>query len=302
MLKGTYVFKQDGIEIGRSNNIITTNGTRAILQHLTGSTLEWAASISVGAINTTPTTSDLSLKYEMARSPVTLKSYIPGTPNLIVVKGTIAANVVGNIYEVGVFPQNTAQIFGGRDQLIIDDFSILPSWYINGESTIANSTLYNTFAAQSPYSPRIGAHSINLPANSTLASYNQSISLSKYSSLDTLDLLVNVPVGSSGGLTISLTDVNGVSAYFYEYIFGSVTGYQVISMQLPSNISTLSTISTIQISTIGTNSSIVVDAVRVSVLSEIGANTGIVSRSVLTSPIAKIYGVPLDLEYYLQIS
>ena len=71
---------------------------------------------------------------------------------------------------------------------------------------------------------------------------------------------------------------------------------------MPSNISTLGTITSVSIQTVGVSSSITVDAIKVSVLGEITNSAGIVSRSVLTTPIAKIYGVPLDIEYYLQLS
>ena len=145
MLKGTYVFKQGGVEVGRSENIITTNGKTAILQYLSGALSEWAASIAVGTINTTPTVNDLTLAYEVARSAVTLKSFQVGSPNLIVVKGTLAASVAANIYEVGVFPVTTANIFGTRDQLIIDDFSGISNW--KGTYTT------NQYAAQNSISP-----------------------------------------------------------------------------------------------------------------------------------------------------
>ena len=77
--------------------------------------------------------------------------------------------------------------------------------------------------------------------------------------------------------------------------------YQILSANLPSDIINLSTIKTIKIDTTGSNSSITVDAMRISLLAEVGDLSGLVSRSVLTTPIAKIYGTPLDIEYYIQI-
>ena len=35
-MKGTYIYKQNGIEIGRSENVITTDGKKSILQYLAG--------------------------------------------------------------------------------------------------------------------------------------------------------------------------------------------------------------------------------------------------------------------------
>jgi len=295
MLKGTYVFKQGGVEVGRSENIITTNGKTAILQYLSGALSEWAASIAVGTINTTPTVNDLTLAYEVARSAVTLKSFQVGSPNLIVVKGTLAASVAANIYEVGVFPVTTANIFGTRDQLIIDDFSGISNW--KGTYTT------NQYAAQNSISPRIGTYSVNIPAATTISNSNFYLNLSSYSQLDSLNILANVPSGSSGTLNVVLTDVSSNTA-IVSYTFNGATtnGYQILSGKLPSNISTLGTITSVSIQTVGVSSSITVDAIKVSVLGEITNSAGIVSRSVLTTPIAKIYGVPLDIEYYLQLS
>jgi hypothetical protein len=297
MIKGIYVFKQGGIEIGRSENIITTHGKEAIVQYLADSTFEWASSIAVGSINTTPTLADLTLQYETARTGVTLKSYKNGSPSLIIVKGTLDANLSANIYEIGVFPSKTRQVFGTRDQLIIDDFSTIVNW------TTFAGTAYttNAYAAQSPYSPRIGLYSVGMSAASTIVNTNFNLDLSTYSPIDTLDLLVNVASGKSGTLNVTLTDVNGLTSTL-AYTFGSTTGYQVLSQALPSSIFALSNIKSVQFATVGANSAITLDALKIAVLSEVSDTTSLVSRSVLTTPIAKIYGTPLDIEYYVQLS
>jgi hypothetical protein len=298
MLTGTYVFKQNGIEIGRSQNIITNNGKTAILQYLSNSLSEWASSIAVGAISTTPTSSDLTLSYELARTPVTLKSYISGTPNLIVVKGTLANTIAANIYEVGVYNGNTSQIFGTRDQLILDDFSTITNW----STTSGSAYTTNAYAAQSPYSPRIGLYSVNMAASSTIKNSQTAYNLSAYSTLDSIDILVSVPIASTGSqtLTLLLTDINGLtSTLTYSFNGSTKSGYQVLSQVFPSSIFSLSTISSISLTS---TAAIIVDALRVSVNAEITNTTGLVSRSALSTPIAKIYGSPLDIEYYLQLS
>ena len=301
-LKGTYVFKQNGIEIGRSENLVTTNGKSAILKYLTNSSVEWASALAVGALPTTPTVSDLTLAYEIARSSVTMKSYTPGSPNLIVIKGTLNSSVSANIYEIGLYPFNTSQTMGSRDQFIIDDFSNLNNWLISTTPLSSNASYYNAYAPQSPYSPRIGLYSAIIPANTTIINSTFAANLGSYTALDTVDLLVNVANGKSGILNVTFTDVNGISATTLAYSFSYTGSYQVLSLNLPSNISSLSTINKITLTTVGTNSQITVDAIRVSVAAEISNSVALVSRSVLTTPIAKIYGTPLDIEYYLQLS
>ena len=71
---------------------------------------------------------------------------------------------------------------------------------------------------------------------------------------------------------------------------------------MPTSIFTLSTVSSIQIQTTGANSAIVLDVIRVGVKAELTESTSLVSRSVLTDPIVKTSGTPLDIEYYLQLS
>jgi hypothetical protein len=296
-INGLYVFKQDGIEIGRSKNLITTNGTSAILQYLTGNGGEWAGSIAIGAINTTANVNDLALKYEIARATIASKSYRNGTPNLIVIKGRVDSLVAANIYEVGVFPANNDKVFGARDNLIVTDFSSPEDWVVN-----SGNVSQQAYAAQSPFSPRVGLYNFVLESNSSTTNNNFVFDLSSFSSLDSLDLLVSVDETKNGVIRVTLTDVNGISKQLNYSFNGSVTsGYQVLSQNFSSDISTLSNISTVRVETIGSFSDITIDSIRVSVLGEISNSTALVSRSTLTTPIAKIYGVPLDIEYYVQI-
>lgn len=297
MIKGTYVFKQNDIEIGRSENIITTNGKEAILKYLAGTSTDWAGSMAIGCIKTTPSLSDLSLQYEVSRSAIVLKSYKSGTPNLIVLKGRVDALTVANIYEVGIFPSNTDKLFGTRDKLILTDFSSPTDWiYSHGSATSI------PFAAQFPTSPRVGLYSLSVQNTSDFSNNNFILDLSNYSSLDTLDILASVDAGKYGNVIVTLTDVNNLNTTITYPFNGSVqSGYQILSQNLPANISTLSTISTIRIQTYGAYSEITLDAIKVSVLGEISNSTGLISRSVLTTPIPKIYGVPLDIEYYVQL-
>jgi hypothetical protein len=297
MLKGTYVFKQDGQEIGRSENLITTNGKNAILQYLSGSLTDWATSIGVGAMDVTPTVSDLGLSYEIARSVVTLKSFKVGSPNLLVVKGTIAPSVSANIYEVGIFSSATAKTFGERDLLVLTDFSTPNDWLATGNVS------WNPFASQNPLSPRVGLYNAAIPANTSITNNNFYLNLSGYTQLDTLDVLVNVDPSKSGQLKITFTDTSSnYSTIIYNFDGSVKSGYQILSQNFSSQIANLKTISSIKVETVGSASDISVDAIKVAIFGEITNSAGIVSRSVLSTPIGKTYGVPLDVEYYLQLS
>lgn len=288
-LKGTYVFKQNGIEIARSNNIITTTGKNSILQYLSGSISDWAAELAVGAMETSATVNDKALSFEIARTPVTLKSYKRyGDFDLIVVKGTIDKTVQGNLYEIGIFPSTTTNTFGKRDQLIITDFSDISNW--------AGDYATNAYVPQGELSPRVGAYSVILAANKNITNNQSVINLSSYSVIDTIDILAYIPNGSSGTLTLTLIDTTGTSKTLTYTISG--TGYTILSSNITSDILSLSTINSIELST---TADITLDAIRVSIIQELTPLTSMVSRSAPGSPIAKVYGSPLDIEYYLEL-
>lgn len=291
MIKGTYVFKQNNIEVGRSNNLITTNGKKIILQYFANPANDWAAAIAVGGLPTTPSVSDQSLYYEFSRAAVTLKSYKSGTPNLIIAKATLDASIAANIYEVGIYPNLTSQVFGTRDQFIIEDFS-----NTSNLSTVSGTAYTaNPYAASSPYSPRFGLNSISIPAGTTVINTDYNLNLSLYTLLDTIDILANAT--STGTLTLTATDINGVTFTLNYSVFGS--GYQVLSQNIPNQIYSMSTIKSLQLSS---TSNVTVDCIRISVNAELSNDTSIVSRSVLSNPIAKLQNIPLDIEYYLELS
>lgn len=296
-LKGTYVFKQNGKEIGRSENLITTNGASAILQYLSGNSVSWADSMAIGVMPTTATVNDLTLKYEISRSAIIFKSYKIGTPNLVVLKGRMDGLIAANIYEIGIFPSNNEKIFGTRDNLIVTDLSTPDDWTI-----ITGNINLIPYAAQMPSSPRVGLYNFQIENNSEITNNKFSFSLGSYSSLNTLDVLANVEVGKVGTLNVKLTDVSSnFKTLSYSFDGNVKSGYQVLSQNFPADISSLSSISTVTIETVGSLSDIEIDSIRVSVLNEISSSTALVSRSTLDTPIAKIYGVPLDIEYYVQL-
>jgi hypothetical protein len=294
-LKGTYVFKQNGQEIGRSENLITTNGTTSILRYLSGHSTEWASTIAIGAIPDTPTINDLALKFEIARSAITLKSYSSGSPNVLIIKGQIDPLVAANIYEIGIFPAETSKVFGERDKLILTDFSTPEDW-----TTTQGTYELMPYQGQNPFSPRVGLYSFTLNPGASIYNDQFAANLISYTTLDTLDILTEVGIEDAGTLVVKLEDPSGNFIQMQYPYNGTVkSGYQVLSLNFPEGINSVSTISKITLTCVG--SDITVDAIRVSVLNEISSSSALISRSVLDTPIAKLYAVPLDIEYYLQL-
>ena len=307
--KGTYLFKQNGLEIGRSSNIITTNGRKMILEYLSGSRQNWAADMAIGAMPTntsggSPTVSDTQLNFETSRQSVTLKSFISATnvdPDLIIVRSTFPTDLYANIYEVGLYATSSAGFSTStRNNFILSDFSDLTYWNATAGSVTANS-----FIPQGYNSPRIGANSINIPSSTTYSNSNLSIGFTNYTNVDSLQLLAfNTTAGT---VTVTLTDISGKNQ---NILFTTVnnTEYSVLSQVFDQNTSSsnntsiinFNAISQIQIAT-NSSASITLDAIKVVSANEISTEESIVSKSVLSTPIPKNPNIPLDVEYYVEL-
>lgn len=303
--KGTYVFKQNGKEIGRSENLITTNGRKVLLQYLAGTRTDWAADMCFGAIDTTPSLSDIELNFETARVPVSLKTYKSATnsnPDLIIVRGTLPASLYANIYEIGLYPESRITDVANRNNRIITDFSDLSNWVAsisdqNQSITDQGTVSITGYSAQGAASPRIGGFSVDLAQNTLYQNNTFGFNLLGYSDLDTLKILAYNT--AAGILTVTLKDVQN-NSYVFNYTLSDNAGYQVLSAPFPSNVSFTNTINSISISTDNT-ASVTIDAIKASATTELTNEDYLISKSVLSTPIAKIYGTPLDVEYYVQI-
>lgn len=290
------MFKQNGVEIGRSSNLITDIGRKIILQYLTRAREEWAADMAIGALNTTPTKSDTQLNFETGRYPVILKSFSSATltdPDLLVVRATLPENLYANIYEIGVYPTTTSfSTISNRNNIILNDFSDLTNW-----SDGAGTVEVNPFVPQGSGSPRIGANSITIPSSTTYTNTNLSIPLNSYSSLDDLQILFYN--STAGTVTITLTDVSGITQSI-NFTTTLNEDYSSLSTKFGSSISDFTYVTGISIATNST-ASLTIDAIKASDASEISTEESLVSKSVLTTPIAKLFNVPLDVEYYIEL-
>ena len=306
-IKGTYVFKQNGIEIGRSENLITNNGRKIILQSLAGVRDEWASDLCIGAIPVTATVNDVQLNFETGRYPVTLKTYqasTQSTPDLIIVRATLPTLMYANIYEIGIYPENLSSNVSRRNNKILVDFAELTNW-----TTDAGATSVISYMPGSSNSPRIGNNSISLSQDTSLYNNTFSIDFSDYTSIDTMQILAQNT--AAGSLLMTVTDTDGYYAEF-TYTLEDNPDYQILSAAFPTTVKDplgnvvnmssqfLGRINTIRFTTDST-AAVTIDAVKTSTLQELTGNDSIISKSVLSSPIPKIYGTALDVEYYIEL-
>jgi len=302
--KGTYVFKQNGVEIGRYSNLITSNGRKMILQFLSGARQDWAADMAIGAMpSPAPSLTDTQLNFETSRYPVTLKTFVSANtvannPDLILVRATLPIDLYANIYEIGLYAtKNSLFSTSTRNNIVLTDFSDLTNW------TSTGTVIFNSYVAQGYSSPRIGANSVSLLPNSTYTNSNLSIGFSHYTSNDSLQILAFNT--TAGIINVTITDASGISQTI-PFTTTSVAGYSVLSSNFDQSVSSTNSIinfNNVTSVSIATTSETyaTIDAIKVSSANEISVEESLVSKSVLASPIPKNPNVALDVEYYVEM-
>ena len=154
--------------------------------------------------------------------------------------------------------------------------------------------------------PKKGSNSVTLEQSTKYTNDNLSLSFSHYTPLDKIEILLHNSV--AGSLYVQLVDVVGntqtltlpiqtnsdyfkVSASFDQNLGFASTDTSIVNFQYLTSLS------------IATDASAAatIDAIKVSTAAEQAIEDSILSKSVLTTPIAKIYNVPIDVEYYVEM-
>jgi hypothetical protein len=146
MLKGTYIFYQDGIEVYRSPNVVTKFGKRFLTNYLAGNVLFNTKQLSLGIatqIEYPTSISNTRLGFEAYKIPVNFGSIdiqqifaSNGNPVLdaesnptfeyaVVYKSTIPQNLVGVINEVGIYPGGGSSQNAYSDKFLSDFFIMI---------------------------------------------------------------------------------------------------------------------------------------------------------------------------------
>lgn len=110
MIKGTYIYYENGKEIYRYSNVITKYGKRFLTNFIAGTDSFSSKAMAFGVDSTAATENDTRLGFEFYRTPVLFGSTDIQTSNditsySVVYKATIPQDVSGYITEVGLYPQ-----------------------------------------------------------------------------------------------------------------------------------------------------------------------------------------------------
>jgi hypothetical protein len=295
--------------------LITKFGKRFISSYLAGTTVSPTKDLAFGIDSTAVQSNgnDTRLGFEFYRIPVSFGSIdiqtdVSGNSTYsIVYQATIPQDVSGIIKEIGLYPGLKSSI-NNYDSKFIADFENNLMWF---KSDGANPELAAT--TTSNISPRVGSYfsKVGVSASQSMefvCSYS-GLDLSGYTASDSLSLAYNQENTNLDSIVFRFYSSD--SSYYSATFAGaaSVTDTNKISKvlfsSLVANNAYADLTSIIKIGVVITAKSsgqavVYLDALRIDDEDTFDANFGLISRSVV-SPIEKIAGKPVDIEYRINL-
>lgn len=252
---------------------------------------------------------DTRLGFEFYRLPVSLSStdiQTAGTSSSysVVYKTTIPQEISGVISEIGLYP-STRSTANNYDSKFITDFSDALDWTDNGGSTTVSSTS----------NARIGDSLLNMQSNNT--SVNEYISdiyldMSGYSQNDTIALAYYKYDANIQKIRVKFYSTD-TAWYYVDITPHSGLGYKIspeISLgDLFNQSGGSTTVDPAQISKIGieltptsgNTTTVGMDGLRINDEDTFDPTFGIISRTTLATPLEKLAGRSVDVEYRLDL-
>jgi len=257
---------------------------------------------------------DTRLGFEFYRIPVSFGSIdiqtdLSGNSTYSVVyQATIPQDVSGIIKEIGLYPSIKSSI-NNYDSKFIADFENNLMWF---KSDGSNPELVATTTAS--VKPRVGSYFSKVAVSASqsvefLCSYS-GLDLSGYTASDSLSIAYNQENTNLDSIVFKFYSSD--SSYYSATFAGaaSVTEPNKISKVLFSTLTAnnayadLSSIIKIGVTVTAKSSGqaiVYLDALRIDDEDTFDANFGLISRSVLSSPVEKVAGKPADIEYRINL-
>jgi hypothetical protein len=306
---GEYVFYDNDKEIYRSKNLLTKFGKRYLTQYLASQSNTNLKDIALGVGSTAATVNDTQLGFEFYKSPVSMSSIDIQTNSStglstygVVYKTTVPVDVAGIINEVGLFP---AVSLGSTDYASnsISTFEDNQSWT---DSTGAYPSTTTT-----PF-PKIGTSYLSIGASASQSKeyfYNFDIDVSGYSALDSLTLAYYQSDTNLDYVFVRMYDSNN-NYYEIRYTGDLSVGYKIKSLTLnnlyssgfgsgvPDQTAIVKISCGVKAKSSGATAALF-DGMRINDEDSFRTDYGMISRSVLTTPITKSLGKQMVIEYRL---
>ena len=308
MIKGTYIFYQDGKEIYRSANLITKFGKRFLTNFIAGNIDDPSKDMAFGIMSTAATVNDTRLGFEFYRVPVLLSSTDiqtvgSTTTYSVIYKVVIPQSVSGVISEAGLYP-STRKSINNFDSKFISDFNNFLDWT---DADGFNPDVSETGA-------KIGNNVLTMSSDSTAANeYTSptSLDISGYSNADSIKLAYYKNDVNLQSITIKFYS-SDTDYYSIVITPASGTGYKITD-DIPlstlftgptgtPNKSEINKIGIVITPTSTNTTSVGIDGLRINDEDTFDPDLGLISRSVLGTALTKLNGRQVDVEYKLDLS
>jgi len=299
--------------------MITKFGKRFLTSYLAGVSEFTSKDIALGIGNTAATANDTKLEFEFYRLPVTLGSFditqTGGTSEnpvfsyTAIYKATIPQDISGVISELGLYPGLRTST-NNYESKFITSFENNINWLDSSNNTPilrANST--------SPsFTSKIGENMVQIDVNqSTDKEYKNSIvnlDLSGYSVNDSLSIAYKKNDNNVTKIRVKL--YSSTTQYYYaDFTPASGTGDKIQSISMSSVFSNVSATAPdpTNITQVGIEvtagaggaTTVYFDGLRINDEDTFDPSYGLIARSILTTPLQKPSGRPVDIEYKLQL-
>jgi len=279
--------------IAESPNLLTDAGKLHIMRFLAKQVNTIGGSIAVGTGARAAAVSDLRLTYEFDRATIYLSS-LDSLTKRIVFKSTLGQDVVGSIYEVGLYSTPFGSYSAGSPSTILATFERgIEAW----------ST--DSFASGNH---RVGIEALRLSpvASATMSSVLPSVNLdlSSYANSDEITLAF---FSNANAATLRVRFRGIDPAAYYDYSVTPTAGYNVVSFAKSAltkvgvvDWTSIDSLEVIGIASAAGAALIDLDGIRIEANTPDVDNV-LVSRSVLATPIVKTGLAEMDIEYALEV-
>jgi hypothetical protein len=293
--------------------MITRFGKRYFTNMIAGNITSLGKDVAIGIGTSAASIDDTRLNFEWYRLPVSYGSTDIQTVNgvttyTVIYKTTLPQNIAGTISEIGLYPSSRISI-NESDSKFISDFTDNLTW----TDEVGQNPDFEINTDTTTYS-KIGDSVLKMVAGiNDPTEYTNSesvLNLSGYSTADSITLSYYKYDADLSSIKLRLYTTD---SDYYEYTITppSGTGHKLQSdISLASvllspvgtpNLASIAKIGFLITPTTGNSTAVGMDGFRINDEDTFDPEFGIISRSVLSSPIIKLAGRQIDLEYKLDL-
>jgi hypothetical protein len=306
--------------------MITKFGKRFLTSYLSGNnsfSLKELA-LGIGSIAPNAKGNDTRLNFEFYRLPVELASFdilqngVDGDGDpiyeyFVTYKSTIPQDVSGVVSEIGLYPGDR-QSFNNFDSKFITSFTNEFNWFSGSDNPTSQGNTQDssgTYTFLSKVSDSM--IKVDVTSGQTKEYINSLISddISGYSINDTIAIAYKKADNNVSKIRVKFYS-SDLAYYYVDFTPESGTGDKIQSLSLDNlfnnytaspNLPDPSSITKIGVATTATggNTTVYFDAIRINDEDTFDPGYGLISRSVLSTPLIKKPGRPVDIEYKLQL-